>query len=567
MPRVTRFGQRQVTPAPLPAARRRNAPTAASEGALVGEAVAQVGGQVGTIGLRQFAEVERREREQADDDAILKAKNHLSAWERKRLYDPDAGALGVRGEAAFELPEIVAGEFNQVAGDIEQGLKTDRQRQAFARLRGQAFANLDGTIRRHVQGEIDKNRVNELQATLQNAQTAAVQNAQDTRRVDQEMRFALTALATTGPRLGMGPEQLESAVNAFKSDTFEGIVNRLLANDQVAKASTYFEEVKEALSGDAIVRLEKALETGKVKVDATRRADVIIRAGGTLTEQREKAKAIADVETRQAALQLIEHEDAVQQRVAREREEADAQEATNLVEQRGFQAIPADLLARLSVGTRSSLRAYDRSRAAGVPVETNWPRFYELERQAADDPAAFLKHNLLSDRHQIGDVEWKHFTGLQRDIRNGDRAKVDKDLAGFRTKTEILENTLTQYGIDPKATPTSTEGKAIAQLQRMLDLRMDAAQARGQKVTNVEIQQTLDALLSTSVTVPGSWWNIFPGGKSFTDTQSRLIDLTVGDIPASERTLIEDALRAKGRPISDATVLDLYLEHRLRTGP
>jgi hypothetical protein len=38
-----------------------------------------------------------------------------------------------------------------------------------------------------------------------------------------------------------------------------------------------------------------------------------------------------------------------------------------------------------------------------------------------------------------------------------------------------------------------------------------------------------------------------------------LLDVTVNDISASDRGDLERALRAKGRPVSDQTVLDLYL--------
>jgi hypothetical protein len=91
-------------------------------------------------------------------------------------------------------------------------------------------------------------------------------------------------------------------------------------------------------------------------------------------------------------------------------------------------------------------------------------------------------------------------------------------------------------------------------------------QADGKKASNQDIQAEIDGILSASTEVPGSWWNVFPGGKAgpFGTDKKRLIEATVEDIAPGERSKIEAALRARGRPVSDATVLDLYVETQLR---
>ena len=48
------------------------------------------------------------------------------------------------------------------------------------------------------------------------------------------------------------------------------------------------------------------------------------------------------------------------------------------------------------------------------------------------------------------------------------------------------------------------------------------------------------------------------------DCEIEIIDMQVGDIPANERSQIEQALRKAGRPVSDATVLNLYIETQAR---
>jgi hypothetical protein len=38
----------------------------------------------------------------------------------------------------------------------------------------------------------------------------------------------------------------------------------------------------------------------------------------------------------------------------------------------------------------------------------------------------------------------------------------------------------------------------------------------------------------------------------------------VSDVPAADRTQIEASLRANGQPVSDAMVLNVYIEHQAR---
>jgi hypothetical protein len=155
-------------------------------------------------------------------------------------------------------------------------------------------------------------------------------------------------------------------------------------------------------------------------------------------------------------------------------------------------------------------------------------------------------------------------------IRSGNQKGADKELAGFRTKNEILDDTLRQYGIAPGGKDqTPDEQLGIAQLRRMLDQRVEAQESlTGKKPTNEDIQQAADDLLSmkVDVTEKGAWANIIPGGKPFFDTTTtkRLIDLRPGDVPEALRPQIVAALQKAKRPVSDTTILDMYLEARAR---
>lgn len=585
MPTVRRI-ERQVSLTALPGVRKTAGATAESEGAgvelargrleatraegraRIAEAMAGFGERAATVGLSIYAQMEEEERQAADQTALLKASNRLSDYLNDRLYNPQGGAFTLKGEAALPLPEQIRGDFDKVAGEIETTLTTPDQKFAWARIRAQEWQSTDLAVRRHVSSEIEAFRASELKSHVENSVNAAIQNFADPKLFAIELQKATTAIRRNAPSLGFGPEAVEAQVKAVQSQAHLGAIANLLARDQDQAAQAWFDAAKDQIAGDQWDTVQKALEEGTLRKQSQKAADDIIRAGGTLAEQREKAKAIDNADVRDQTLQYVEHDWDVNRTQAREQDAALSLRAYNVFEQSGWNIRVVERLpywTRLDPDVRNSMQAIATRKAKGEPIETDPSTYYDLMQMAGDRPEEFATFNLMTRRHLLDEGDFKQLATLQVSIKAGDRNKTEKELAPFRTRIQLVDDTLTLHGIDPNAKPDTAEGKAIAQLRRMVDRRVEFLQAGGAKASNQDIQAEIDNLLSRSVTVPGSWWNIFPGGKPFWDEQKRLLELTIEDIPDSERNLIEAALRARNRPISDATVLDLYLETVLRS--
>lgn len=581
---VVRVTGRQVGTTALLGVRRTAAPTALAEGAGVEQArqeraaaLARIGGTVAETGLRIFAREQafrRREedeaRQRADQLAIIAYDNQLAGWVRDRVHDPQKGALTIKGKDALALPEQLDAEFSTFAGEQALVAGTPEQRVAFARVRTQRAQALALDMRRHVDREIQTYTANELQSRVKNALELVIAHADDPKAAHRELVPGEQAIVALADFAGLGPEQRQQQARAFRSETVDGIIRRLVAEGKPAAARAYFAEMRDVLSSDRVDEVTNLIKAGTVKQESQQQADRIIAAGGTLSEWREKAKAIPDADVRDQAVQLVEHEFSIRDRVQREEHETRLRGAFDVLDAgRGVRGITADVWGSLDGNEREALHTYARMKAEGTPIQTDWRTYYGLFQQAGDDPEAFSKVNLYSKRHLLDDVEFKQLAGLQLDIKAGNRRKADDVLAGFRTRQEILDQTLIQYGINPRPKPNTDEARAIAQLNRMVDLRVDAAQAEGRKVTNVEIQGVLDEILGTQVTVPGSFWTIWPGGRPWsewwTGRGKRLVDVTAEDIPPAVRQQVEQALRGKNRPVTDQTVLDLYLETLHRT--
>lgn len=569
MPTVQAYGNRKVATEAIPGVRRQSAETNASAGvdlanaqARTDEAAAGLGATAAGVGIaitRDVRTAQDEERHRADQVAVFNAENQLAEWENKRLYDPQQGALGIKGQAALALPEQVGGEFQDLAGKVADGLTTPRQKEAFARVSLQRQRNLDLTLRRHTYQEMQTFEGNVLQATVENARNEAIQNATDPRRVGMALDRAVTAIKASGPRLGLPPEQVQEQVDAATSATHVGVIGQLLATDQTKTASIYFDETKSQIKGEALAHIEKALEEGRLRKDSQQKADAIIGAGGTLTQQREKARAIDDPKLRDEVTQRIEHEAAVSERAAREQEAATLRGVYDVLDQtHDVSRIPVPVWAGMDGSARSAARSYADHLAKGVAVETDFPTYYGLMQKAANEPEAFATENLLKYRATIGDTELKQLTTMQGAIVKGEHAKADAaGLSGFRTNDQILTDSLHEYGITAGGKDqTPADKAAIAELRRRLDRDLAAQEAlTGKKPTNVDRQSALDKILSVSKTTPGSWWGLVP----FTSTSVHDKTTRVIDIPLADRQQIEAALKAKGRQTDDATVLAVYV--------
>jgi hypothetical protein len=580
MPTVGLYGPRKVSTEALPAARKSAAETPTSTGAGLELARARQFGAVadlGDTGVRvglalgqQQTRERQQETERADDVALMNAQNRLDQTVTGILYDPEKGALNKKGPASFSTPEQTATDYNTAAGEIARSLSTDRQRLAFQKLAGNKASQLDLTVRRHVAEQITQYEAGELTSLVANAKNNAIANAGDPELVGLELTRAVAAIKKSGPRLGLGPEEVQQQVEATQSNTIAGVIDSLLAQENTKAAHAYFDEASSLLTGPDKTRIQKALAVGTLRAESQKQADAILAGGGTLKDQLGKAKAIDDPETRDAVEQRLEHANALKDRDDAEAEKGRLNDAYQLLDQNGgnMAKIPPSLLVDLGVHL-PALRSYAEHRAKGTPVETDLGTYYSRMQEAGDNPEAFVKRNLLADRGRLGESEFKQLTNLQLSLKSGDRAKSDPELAGFQTRTQIVDDALSLYGIDPNAKATTTEGKAIAQLRRMLDRRVDAAQqpdASGKrvKVSNAEMQKTVDELMSQTETVPGSWWNFWPGGKSVSDTTKRLVDTTIEDVPTPARQAIEQRLRARGKPVTDQTILDVFLESKIK---
>jgi hypothetical protein len=559
MATVRKFG-RTVQPAGVPSVRRNAARSAIAEGAGLAEAqartyeaVASAGNAVARIGIQKYTEITDTERKRANEVARLSWSNKLDAWELNRIHDPEKGALVLRGEQAFTLPEEVDREFNELAGQIEQSLGNDEQRLAFARDVSQRGTSVALTVRRHVAGEIREFDAKQLEATVASTASLAAANALSPKVAGEHMARGVEAIQTYGKRSGMPADAIAAQVAAYQSGTHIGIINNLLSHDQERAAEVYFAAAEEAgqIAGDKVDDVRKAIKVGSIRRQSQEVSDEIVTAGGTRAEQLAKAREIEDSDLRDAVTQRIK----VRADEAEEDARAAAEDTSRVVydildRTKDVTKIPPGVWSQMTGDQRSRARNYAESlvqRPAGTAsIKTDQRVFYMLSRMATEDPEAFAKVNLYDlAKSKLSDSDFQQVTGWQMSRRTG---KPDAALDNVFTTTQIFDRTAKAA----KFATDTTEGQAL--FSRFTQDVEREQRATGKKLSSTDQQAILDRLLISQTTGGDDW-------IPFNEKTKRGYEMTIDDIPASSRRALVAELESQRIDPSEANILEAYLRH------
>lgn len=585
MPRV-RAAEREVSTAPIPGVRKTTGGSAIAEGAGVesakigaGEAIARVGNTIGAFGVRTYAEIQEESRRRADSVAILEAERKIGEWENKRITDVTVNVLG---KDAMGLPETIAAEYATLTGEIEKGLGTDRQREAFARLKTSRGLGIDLTLQRHVAKEIDRYESEELEGTIVNSVQAAQSKALDPSAVAEELDRAVGALKTHLPRLGFGPQAIEKRVAAVTTEIHAGVIDRLLSNDLDQKAKAYFEEVRGQISGPQLARLEEKVRKGTADGNGEREAAAIWDRLGPTTdkdaisidkmEDAARAKWGEDTESMKATIAAIRSRAQGVQAGRREREDTiNSTVWGGVVNGRSFAEVRRTPEFRdLSGEQQTRVRDYyentaarEESRAAArdnraITAEARKERKLELEGWSEyldfkADPAKLRSSTPGEILKRLPELGQAHVNRLLED-----REKLLKDDATFRAAVvdrDLFNEVMNDAGVPGVyAAPGQRTKAQKADLGKLLSTIEEAIGrkqvAAGRRLTREETETIAKQTVDAKVLVKDGW---------FSNDERFPALLKIDDVPADVVPQILKALAARGitNP-TDQDVIDTF---------
>lgn len=347
--------------------------------------------------------------------------------------------------------------------------------------------------------------------------------------------------------------------------------------DSPANANVYAQQLHEQqaallsgrLTGEILVKTEKALELGTLRGESQRQADAITTSYTDPVKALDAVKKIDDPKLRDAVQTRVEHDFALRKQAEAQQRQDAFHAAGRVLETQGgnLDAVPPGLLVGLEPAQHAALEARSRQIREGVQPVTDYQFYYDTMSLAASDGgrAQFVKMDLMQHRHELDNAKFDELTRLQASLRGG--AKADDLLDGYRTKKQVVDDALYSVGMDPTVTDKTSKTKAaqVNDFRRQVDERVLGLQAStGRKATTQEVQKIVDTLLVQG-TVPGS------GVAGFFQTKRRAFEAKPGEplvfdvntIPPGELAKINAALKRANRPITPEAVSDLWARKNL----
>lgn len=570
MPVAQRYGQRRVSLDRLPGARRTAAETDTSLGvglaretATTHRAAAAIGDDVLRTASTAAIQMAQQAKQRADDTAFLEATNTFTTRLNDWQYNPQTGAYNKKGKSAMDLPTEFEDTFTKAASEVSTDLSTPEQRVAFNRWLAQQHSSIDVSVKRHVSTQMDAYEAGEARAALTNVSNAIATNYQDLRVVGEQLGFGESIIRKQIANQGGSQAQTDAALADFRSQSHESVINRMVGNGETTQARKYFTELKSQITDkDVLKRVEATMQEGTIREQAQEALGSILGDQGldSLEKQRKAAREKYSGELEDRVLQGLEHENALKENADRDRRVKVMTDAKNALERSGgrLTAIDPTEWVGMSLTEAGALRNYADALVHKKPIVTHFNTQYQLKLLAAEKPEEFRKLNLNAyiDRVSGGDLD--ELANMQVAITRGDTKAAEKQLSGFMTQSQVVNDTMVQYGFNPSAKDDTPDGRAVALVRNILDREVQAAQAATKKeLSGDEVRSKLQEILASNVEVKGVMWGA--GGTK------PLAKLTIADV-GGRRPILEQALRTSGRPLSDAALVQLDAEVRLRLG-
>lgn len=553
MPEVPVYNRPQIQAQNIPNARANVETSLETFGG--GQSAANLGNTV--VGLADKYATE--EKKKADDLKNLQTDKAFTDLETRILYDSKNGALTKRGEDSFALPDQVDAEYKKGLEEISKGLNNADQKMAFEKMAASRKGDIDRKVQVHMSGERVKFDDATTESFLTNERGAAVLAYNDPIRIQQSLDRQQIEIAKHADRNGLPPEWVQSKMQDAVSKTQSGVVNRMLDLGDDRKAKAYFDEHKEQFSGQDVGHMEKMLEEGSIRGESTRKSDAIVAQGLSMSQAMEQVKKIEDPKIRDATSDRVRQDFQIKEAARRDHVEKLHIEAGNILDKTpDVSKIPFQQWNQFSVGEKAQLKQYAKTKSEGDQPKTNWGEYYDLKSLASNPETAkdFAQTDLYSQyRNKMGDSEFKELVNIQTAMRNG---KSPKELDGYRTNQQIVNDSLIQAGYDTGANASKSQKASVAGFKRNVDEQVAELEKRnGKKATNAEIQNISDSLLVKTVTDKGFIWDTTK--RAFELTGGDKPDISYKDIPKGEKKKIEEVLRKRNIAPNENKVKDLFL--------
>lgn len=517
-----------------------------------GSSLAQVSQTATGLG-QQAMQIAHEEKQKADDVATTEAYSKTVALRNQLMYDPKNGAMTRKGKDAFGVSDEYGKKFKDATDEINSSLTNDDQRTMYNKIRANEGRDLESSLTKHTYQEAQNYDQETTKASVQTSQQDAIMNYQNPGKIQESLAMQKNLIAANGTRMGLPPEEVQHQQMDAESKTHAGVIERMLANSQDLAASAYYKEVKGNVLGTDAIQLEKALEEGTVRGQSQRGAADIYNKNHDLSSALAQVDKIADPRVQDATRERVKQRFQEKEEAVKLNSDHAFRAAYSAVEKsKNKDDIPPATWAALSPEHKNTITAFLKK----DDIITDWPEYYNLKTMASTPELQkkFLSTDLLQYRNKLADADFKNIVDLQDTVRKGGD-KSDKLLNGYRTNREIVEGALKPMGI-------AKDDPRVDDIHRAVDQRIiqEKAVTGKTEIPTSEVQRiTDDTIVKAHEAGSSGVFGFFRGDKpAFEFGPDAHLEVDVADIPKSEVKKMTAALKARGIPVTDEKLQQLY---------
>jgi hypothetical protein len=222
----------------------------------------------GVVDAGQAIDQVRREEQLKADRAAFMEADLATDTLANELY---SSAQSKIGKDAIGVSPTLLADFDKRSGEILTGLKNDRQKETYTQAVNAKRSQLQRQLDSHEGRERETYYAQTREAYKQQAQVNAVTSYQDPDAVEAQIANIGAAVRQTP---GLDDAQRESEIAALRSDTYAGVIDRYLANNQLQGAEKYYKAVKSNVNGDVATRIESRLQAERDRMKAQQEANL-----------------------------------------------------------------------------------------------------------------------------------------------------------------------------------------------------------------------------------------------------------------------------------------------------
>lgn len=517
-------------------------------------------------------------RMQSDEVAVTEADGKASKTVNELIFNPKDGFMAKKGKDAFGIEKDYVPAFQKSMDQIESSLSNDRQKALFGARKAQYALKFEADMQKHMsaQGTAYDKEVTDSRIAV--AKNDALLNFADQDAVKNAVNTQRGVIENFAKRNGMSPEWTQNEISKNVSETHISIVDRMVDLDQPNQAKEYFELYKGEISGKDQARIEKNLKTGSIKLESQIASEAIFNKGLSVGAALEEARKIENPELKDETVRRVKDRYAEIGENERIQNDINVNAARRGLAQNGGNidaAISPTALAALPLEAQKGLAIQASMIKTGRPFVTDADARYALELQMSADPEKFRTVDLIGAYgHKLSESDLEYFMKAQGNIAKG-TAEGDKLRNGVLTKQQILDQSLVEFGINPK---DKAKKDSVAQLNlRINDAIVQYQDDTGKAAGPKEIREITESFLVEARRGGGRFpsfgelisgkreltlSDVFGGSVPLYDIDPANADYTVPyeNISINTRRRIESALKQAGRPVTPQNVEAAFKE-------